>query len=413
MTPVETTSPTPWSPPPLPALMRVRLRAALSLHEYLIGRHWNGAALTGPDPGVRFNYRVGRFIKNHLPQPWCHDDLCYMQAQGYWVLANWDLYARTGHARYRDIAVRGSRHIVERQREDGAWDYPNPEWKGRVATVEGIWATLGLLETLRHTADRTFLSPALHWCTFLRNRVGFQRVGDELAINYFAGLPGNRVPNNSADALRFFAELASVTGDRRFLEPCRGLLLFLAHAQKRSGEFPYTVDPGGRRDPRLHFQCYQYNAFQALGLMRYHELTGDRAALPVIAGVLRFLRTGFAADGHVFYQCGNAHRAVTYHAAAVGAAFARAGQLKLDRGDELADRAFGYVLRRQQPDGGCVYSTGDYRWLQDRRSYPRYLAMILHHLLLSLNDRHARLDDHAGAPLAGPARDHGADGAAD
>src|SRR5581483_7363263 len=136
----------------------------------------------------------------------------------------------------------------------------------------------------------------------------------------------------------FFAELAGITGDQHFLDACPGLLAFLARAQKRSGEFPYTVDPGGRRDPRLHFQCYQYNAFQALGLMRYPELTDDPAPLPIIRAVLRFLRTGLATDGHVFYQCGNAHRAVTYHAAAVGAAFARASQLSIDDGDQLADR---------------------------------------------------------------------------
>lgn len=389
------------------------LKAALSLHEYLVRRHWNGEALTGPDPGVRFNYRIGRFIKNYLPARRWNDDLCYMQGQGYWVLANWDLYANTGDARYRDIAMRCSRYMLARQRADGAWEYPNPEWKGRVATVEGIWASLGLLETFRHTGDETFRTPVRHWCAYLRERIGFQQIDDELAINYFAALPGNRVPNNSADALRFFAELATVTGDRQFLAQCPGLLTFLTHAQKPSGEFPYTVDPGGRRDPRLHFQCYQYNAFQSLGLMRYYELTGDPTPRPIIAGILRFLRTGLAADGHVFYECGNAHRAVTYHAAAVGAAFARAGELAIENGDEPAHRAFDYVLRMRRHDGGYTYSTGDYRWLRDGRSYPRYLAMILHHLLLFLRPHHARPDGHAGAPVAEPSRNDGADGPAD
>jgi hypothetical protein len=402
-------------PSPSLAIMptTTRLRAALSLHEYLVRRHWNGEALIGPDPGVRFNYRAGRFIKNYLPGSWWRDDLCYMQAQGYWVLANWDLYARTGEARYGEIAVRGSRYIVGQQRQDGAWEYPNPEWKGRVATVEGIWASLGLLETFRQTEGDRFLAPVLRWCAYLQERIGFQQVGDELAINYFAGMPGSRVPNNSADALRFFAELASVTGDWHYLEPSRGLLLFLQRAQKPSGEFPYTVDPGGRRDPRLHFQCYQYNAFESLGLMRYHELTGDVAPLPIVTALLRFLRAGVAADGHVFYDCSHAHRAVTYHAAAVGAAFARAGELNIDHCDELSNRAFGYVRRMKQRDGGYVYSTGDYRWLRDQRSYPRYLAMILHHLLLAQRDPHAHPDGHTRAALAGSSRDDGADGPAD
>jgi hypothetical protein len=355
---------------------------ALKLHQYLVAAHWNGRALTGPDPGVRFNYRIGRFIKSYLPSRGWNDDLCYLQGQGYWVLANWHLYARTKNQTYRDMAVRCSEDILTRQRTDGAWDYPNPEWRGRVAAVEGIWASLGLLETFRWTGDVLFLTQALRWHEFLVERIGFQQTGDELAINYFAGRSGARVPNNSTDALRFLAELADVTGDVAYLRPCAGLLTFVRRAQKATGELPYVVANAEGHTGRPHFQCYQYNAFQCLGLLRYHELTGDQASVPIVAGLLEFLRTGLADDGRAFYQCGNRYRAVTYHAAALGAAFARAGQLGIHGYDDLSDRAFSYVLRMQRSDGGCVYSRGDYRLLSDRRSYPRYLAMILLHLLL-------------------------------
>ncbi len=55
-------------------------RAAAKLHGYLIQAHWNGDALVGPDPGIRFNTRVGRFIKSYFSLlPWT-DNLIYMQA---------------------------------------------------------------------------------------------------------------------------------------------------------------------------------------------------------------------------------------------------------------------------------------------------------------------------------------------
>jgi hypothetical protein len=354
---------------------------ALKLHRYLVANHWDGRALTGPDPGVRFNYRIGRFVKNYVPRRSWNDELYYLQGQGYWVLANWDLHARTGDTTYRDIAVRCSEHMLAQQRSDGAWDYPNPEWKGRVAAVEGIWASLGLLETFRWTADEMFLVGALGWHRFLVETIGFQEVGDELAINYFAGRAGTRVPNNSTDTLRFLAEIADATGHGFYLMPGDGLLAFVSRAQKATGELPYTVEGAAGHKARPHFQCYQYNAFQCLGLMRYYELTRDSRAVPIISRILEFLRTGVGEDGRAFYECGNRYRSVTYHAAALGAAFGRASQLGVGSYDELSDRSLSYVLQMQQPDGGCIYSRGDYRLLSDRRSYPRYLAMVLLHLL--------------------------------
>ncbi len=359
--------------------------AALKLHRYMLDHHWREQALLGPDPGIRLNYRIGRFVKSYLGDVlgrdlW-KDDLYYLQGQGYWVLGNWELFRRTGDAPFAELAVAASRTMLARQRDDGAWPYPNPEWKGRVATAEGTWGSLGLVESYRQTGEQRFLDGALAWHRFLTETVGFQRMDDTLAINYFAGMGKTRVPNNTAFVLRFLAELADVTGDAAFCQPCPGLMRFMAQVQTPSGEFPYAV-PGVDGGPlRPHFQCFQYNAFQCLDLMRYQELTQDAAALPVIEKVLGFLAGGLSPEGYAYYECGNRHRRVTYHAAVLAAAFWRAGELGMGGYQELADRAYRYVLGQQRADGGFPYSQGDYRLLRDNRSYPRYLAMILVHLL--------------------------------
>jgi uncharacterized protein YyaL (SSP411 family) len=356
-----------------------QLRAAIRLHRYTVARHWTGHELVGPDPGIRFNYRMGRFIKSYLPQVRWRDDYYYLQGQGYWTLSNWRLFDLLGGERYRDIAVRCSASMLAAQRPDGAWSYPNPEWSGRVATVEGSWGSIGLLETYRHTGESSFLTGALRWHRFLIESVGFQRIGDTLAANYFAHCRGVRVPANSSIVLRFLAELADVTGDQAYLAQTGGLMRFFRSTQLASGEFPYAVE-GAVERRRLHFQCYQYNAFLCLDLIRYFELTGNTDSLELVTRVLGFLVNGVAEDGHGFYACGNARRAVTYHAAALGAAVSAGAGLGVTS-DDLAKRAYAYVMLRQRPDGGFPYSEGDYRLLSDRRSYPRYLAMILLHLL--------------------------------
>jgi hypothetical protein len=356
-----------------------KLQRAIRLHRYLVARHWTGKALIGPDPGIRFNYRIGRFIKSYLRQVRFRDDSYYLQGQAYWTLDNWRLFDLLGEVTYRQIALRCSASMLAAQRSDGAWDYPNPEWKGRVATVEGSWAAMGLLETYRRTGQASFLKGALGWHRYLVETIGFQTIGDTLAANYFAHRVGCRVPANSGVVLRFLAELAEVTGDPAYLEQTGGLLRFFRSTQLASGEFPYAVE-GAVERRRVHFQCYQYNAFLCLDLIRHHELTGDGDSLALVPGLLAFLRTGVAPEGHAFYACGNAHRAVTYHAAALGAALSAGAGLGLGT-SEPADRLYHYVMRRQRPGGGFPHSERDYRLLSDRRSYPRYLAMILFHLL--------------------------------
>jgi glycosyltransferase involved in cell wall biosynthesis len=355
------------------------LSAALRLQNFL-ARSCTDGELIGPDPGVRWNYRIGRFVKSSLPLTW-RDDLYYVQAQGYWTLANWRLFDQTGEDRYRRLAEGCSRRMLQRQRDDGGWDYPNPEWKGRTATTEGNWGTIGLLETYRRTGDEHCLAGALRWRRYLEERTGFQQSVGELAVNYFAEMGKERVPNNSVTTLRVLAELSDAAGlPDDDLAP--GLLRFIRNVQQPSGEFPYTVpSAGGEGRSRPHFQCYQYNAFQCLNLVRWHELTGDAAALPLIERVLAFLTTGQSVDGRVHYQCGDRSRAVVYHTAAAGAAFAAAGRLQIAGYDERAARAYAWVLARQRDDGSFPHSEFEHYFARDRRSYPRYLAMILDHLL--------------------------------
>jgi hypothetical protein len=353
-------------------------REATRLHSSLLKRYWTGRVLEGPDPGVRFNYRIGRVIKSYLPWVRWGDACCYMQAQGYWIIANWRLFTMTGAAEYREIALRCSHAVIQRQRSDGAWDYPNPEWAGRVATIEGTWGCLGLLESYRQAGEPAFLDSIQRWHDFLIRSIGFLQMGDRLAVNYFAEqTPVAAVPNNSVTVLRFFAELGQVTGDDAFLAPCGGLLRFLKSVQKENGEFPYALQHAPGAKTREHFQCYQYHGFMCLDLIKYYECTGDQSVLPLISKVLSFLRNGIGGDGHAFYQCGNEYRRVTYHTAAVAAAFLKAYELGMEGYEELACRAYSYLLKLQRPDGDFPHSRGEYRLFSDRRSYPRQLAMIL------------------------------------
>ena len=356
--------------------------AAVRLNEYLVDAHWRDHSLVGPDPGIRFNYRIGRFLKSYLHRlPW-KDDLYYLQGQGYWVLGNWELFDRTGDAVHAQRATACAHNIVSTQCDDGGWMYPNREWEGRVATVEGIWASMALMESYRRTGDERLIEAVRRWHKYLLETIGFQRFGSELAINYFAHKTGPPVPNNSADALRFLSMLAHVTGDESVLEPCRGVTAFLQRAQKPTGEFPYLASrQADTPAPQPHFQCYQYNAFMCDGMMRYFELTRDSSVMPMITRVLEFLDQGVRRDGAVDYACGVGYRHVTYHAAVLAATFARAGQLGVRGYEDSANRVFTFVLSRQRADGSFVYSTGDYRILSDRRSYPRYLAMMMYHLL--------------------------------
>jgi hypothetical protein len=373
-------------------------RSALALHAVLLRRHWRDDGLVGPDMGIRLNYRIGRFVKSYLPMvPW-RDDLYYEQAQAYWTLANLRLLELTGDEDFARLATATAHGVLARQRPDGAWEYPNPEWRGRVATTEGTWASIALVETYRRTGEASMLEAALRWYRFLEERIGFQRALGGLAFNYFAGRAAAPVPNNSADVLRLLAELADATGADRFLDRAPELLTFLAAAQRPSGELPYQVSLDGEAVRLPHYQCPQYNAFECLDLVRYQRLTEDRSVRPIVAGLRRFLQRTIGVDGEVPYACQARTPQVTYHLAAVAAALHAAAPVvgKTSTDDTLVLRR---LLALQRADGSFPHSRADYGFLRDDRSYPRTLAMILHHLLL-LADRPVTAHAYDAAPRA-------------
>lgn len=363
------------------------LRAADRLHDHLLQAHWNGHdVLLGPDPGVRFNARVGRFVKSYVSfLPW-QDDLAYLQAQGYWIFDNWLLYELRGDNRYRDLALRTSDAVLTMQRRDGYWEYPNPEWRGRVSTVEGCFAALGLIDTYARTDVAAYLDGAVRWHAFLHDGIGFRRQPhpEMLAVNYFANsdTTGGGVPNNSTLVLWLMARLAEVTGDGAYLANSRALVEWLAHVQLPSGELPYSVAVAGEGRP--HFLCYQYNAFEFMDLAQYYRITGDEQARSVLGGLARYLRAGLS-GGVAPYDCHRRDPEVAYYTPAVAQALSQATELGLADERAAVEAAFAHTLRLQRPDGSFPFhSRRNYRILTDRRSYPRYLSMILNHLLMEV-----------------------------
>jgi hypothetical protein len=355
------------------------LRAAIRLHAWLLAAHWTGERLVGPDCGIRFNYRFGRFIKSYLRAiPW-RDDLYYLQGQAYWILANWRLLDLTGDTAHAELARMATRSVVASQRADGAWTYPNPEWRGRVANAEGTWAALGLLETYRRTGDPGALRATLRWYEYLIDQIGLVAAPGGLAANYFAGRHGACVPNNSAFVLRLLAELSVVEGPG-VLHHAPPLVKFLATAQRSSGELPYQIAAEGERVRLPHFQCPQYNAFQCLDLLRYVAVTADAEAAHIVRRLLRFLRSAVDESGRVPYACDRPHPEVTYHLGAVAAALGQS-QVTEEGCKTAAARILPRLLRLQRRDGSFPHSRGDYGLLRDERSYPRHLAMLLLHLL--------------------------------
>jgi hypothetical protein len=364
--------------------------AALALHGYIARQHLCDGVLVGPDSGVRVNYRFGRFVKSYGHRlPW-HDDLCYLQAQGYWTLANWRFSELRQMLACADIALACADGIIERQRPDGAWDYPNPEWRGRVATTEGTWAALGLIETYRRTEELRFLDAALRWHEFMERNIGWQSIAGGQAVNSFAGRT-DAIVSNTAFTLRLMAELADVTGDEDFLGCCGPMLTFLQAVSRPSGELPSQVKAGGGHTRHEHFQCFQDNAFEAFDLARFEELTGDVRAEQLVCGITRFLRSGVSADGAVRYDCSTSYPQVSYHLAAVSAALGEGARRGVPRAAAPSVATLGHLLGLQEADGSFPHSRRDYGVLSDRRAYPRNLAMILLHLLELDPARLARL----------------------
>lgn len=357
------------------------LKAAERLHSYLERRHYTQGLLHGPDPGVRFNLRLWRFLKSGLDFiPW-GDDYVFTQTQGYWVLANWLLFGATGKPRYREIALESTETTRARETPEGYWRYPLPERRHLIATLEGVWGASPLLATYARHPQPELLRGAVRAYEFIIQRIGFQTHTRGEAINYF-DKPRGKVPNNSVIAAWFFLCLWQAAGEPRFLEHVHPLLDFIAAVQLPSGEIPYIVDSPLEK-ARDHYLCFQYNAYQFLHLAWSERLRPGLGAQPIMARLFHFLQRGVQANGACAKDCAHAGRGgpeVDYYTAALGAALYEGERLGIGKAD-LGERCFTRVLSRQKPDGAFAFSRGDYGFLRDGRSYPRYLAMTLFHLL--------------------------------
>jgi hypothetical protein len=360
-------------------------QAIIALHGYLVRTHWNGAALVGPDSGVRWNFRLGRFIKSYLPLlPW-PDTYAFMQTQTYWILANWLLAEVAGEAQAHEMALACADYLVRTQQPEGFWLYPPlPSRVGKIATVEGNFATIGLLATFQRTREASLLKAGKRWHHFLTQDIGFQADQGVMAVNYWANSTETSVPNNTTLTLWTLAELAAATNDRQYLADKTEMLAFLRQVQLASGELPYEVGRG-HATGRPHFLCYQYNAFEFLDLCHYYHKTGDEAVLSILNQLAQFLSSGVTESGAARYNCQQVKPETVYYTAAVATALGQAEALGLGDFRHLADRAYARVLTLQKADGGMAFfSAGNYGFLSDRRSYPRNLVMILYHLLLEL-----------------------------
>jgi hypothetical protein len=365
--------------------------AAERLHAHLLKRHYSQGLVHGPDAGVRFQLRLWRFFKASLDFVSWHDDYVFMQSQGYWILANWMLHEATGEARYRTIALESTEAALRLQQPGGFWRYPLPERKHLVATVEGDWGAIGLLATFQREPRKEFLQAAVGWYDYLVRTIGFQAHTPGESINYF-DKPRGKIPNNSVEAVWLFLRLWKATGDPRYLQHVDAMLDFLVSAELPTGELPYIVD-GPHEKGRVHYLCYQYNAFQFLKLAWADSLRADARVKAMLAPLADFLAKGVTPAGASAADCTHVKPETDYYTAVLAAAMWEGQHLPAVHGrlpistdaqpsaKDLSDRCYARLLERQRPDGSFAYTTGDYGFLRDGRSYPRPQAMTLFHLL--------------------------------
>jgi hypothetical protein len=328
------------------------LSAALALREHLQRAHLVDGLLRGPDPSGRFNLRVGRFIGFRRPAPWTS-----FQAAGYWIRLN----ALLGlSSTVRDACEA----VLERQRLDGSWPFKDDPVQ--VATFEGTWAALGLVEGTRLLGDQRYVDGARRWIDYLVRSGSFRPYGSGTYVAYWADTTFV-VPNNTVEVLWLLSELG-----QHDAELARGLLTFLKSVQLPSGELPYRVPD------RPHYLCYQYNAFELLALCGFAQNARAAELDNLLARLAGFLGRGLAASGAARTSCSVEPPEVHYYTAALALALWRAENYA------AAERAVRRLLAQQQPDGSFGYSRADYGlpFLHDNHSYPRPQAIIAYCLAM-------------------------------
>jgi hypothetical protein len=348
---------------------------------------WDGHRILGPDPGLMFNLRVLRFVKSYVPSMSRVDKNYFLQAQGYWIKDNWDLFKLSGKSIHKEVAIACSNYVVESQKSDGSWEYPLKEWQSYVSTVDGTWASLGLLASYQQTKDQTYLTAALKWYDFLINKTRFQKYKDSLFVNYFAfSSKGLKVPNNTTLVIWFFAELFKITGDRKFVTLNYKLIRFLELCQKPDGELIYQVG-------RDHYLCYQYNSFEFLDLFNCYNINGNTRIKNIMGKLAKFIASGVTENGAVKYACSQTFPEITYLSGATGAALVCASNIGFGDYQRHIERLYRYLIENQKSNGSFFYSRHDmayvkkpiqWGFLTDRTAYPRQLSYIIQHLLIGV-----------------------------
>jgi hypothetical protein len=351
---------------------------------------WDGQRIVGPDGGLMFNLRVLRFVKSYFPSLNRANPNCFFQAQGYWIRENWDLFRLTGKSIHKEVALACSNYVVRSQRPDGSWLYPLREWQNYVNTVDGTWASLGLLASYQQTKDQTYLEAALRWYDFLIHKTSFQPYKDSLCVNYFAfSSKGIKVPNNTTLVLWFFAELFKMTGDREFIALNDKLIRFLELCQKPDGELVYEVG-------RDHYLCFQYNSFEFLDLVYCYNITGNARIRTIMNAMAKFVASGVTEKGSVKYECSQTFPEYTHFSAATGAALISATNMGFGNYQKHIERLYRYLIENQNPDGSFFQSKNDmiyvrkpiqWGFLTDRTAYSRPLSYILQHLLIGIKSQ--------------------------
>jgi hypothetical protein len=255
-----------------------------------------------------------------------------------------------------------------------------------VATVEGTWASLGLLETYRHTKELAYLKGALSWYNFLFTKIGFQHYKDSMAINYF-DTPKWRVPNNTTLVLWFLAELHQIKSDPSYLRYSEKLIRFIQLCQKMNGELIYAVE-------REHYLCYHYNAYEFLDLYHYYEITKDERIRNILKKIANFLSRGVTRIGSVKYDCFQTFPEEISYSGVTGAALRSAVSMGLKGYEKHAKYAYNFLFKNKRDDGSFIHTRHaipyirkpfQYGFMTDKRSYPRTLCYILNHFLVNVN----------------------------
>lgn len=357
---------------------------SLKLYNFLLKSYWNGSYISGPDPGLMLNLRLTRFIKSYFPAlNYKNNNHIFQQIQGYWIKNNWALYRLTNDSRYKEIAIACSDFVVASQRNDGSWQYPLNEWKSRVSTVEGTWASLGLLETYFYTQNPVYLKSALKWCQFLVSKTGFQRYKTSLTINYFNIPTARKVPNNTTLALFFFAELFKTTQDVSFLKYNDALISFLELCQEPDGELIYEVD-------KPHYLCYHYNSFEFMDLYYANQILKSDRINAILSKLAKYIASGVLSNGSVKYDCTQVYPEEIMFSAITGAALIKATKSNYGNFQKHIEHIFSYLLKNQRSDGSFILTLHDMpyikkplNWgvLSDKTMYPGPMCFILSSML--------------------------------